>query len=84
MKVSTSLGLSAAAAAWLSFAAGAFATGNPAPFDNDSYAAPTVARRKRDLVVETINGAPALGSAHVESFRAAGYRLDAGGLRWMK
>src|SRR5947199_10835082 len=43
MKVSTSLGLSAAAAAWLSFAAGAFATGNPQPSNQDFYAAPTVA-----------------------------------------
>jgi hypothetical protein len=43
MKLRKALGLSAAAAAWLSFAAGAFATGNPQPGTSRTYAAQTIA-----------------------------------------
>jgi plastocyanin len=43
MRMRTGLGLGAAAAALLSFAAGALATGNPQPFSTTTYAAPTVA-----------------------------------------
>ena len=43
MKLRKSWALSAAAAAWSCFAAGAFATGNPQPFNTQTYAAPTVA-----------------------------------------
>src|SRR5438552_10022853 len=43
MKVRTGLGISAAAAAWLAFAAGALATGDPQPDNTDFYAAPTIA-----------------------------------------
>jgi len=37
------LGISAAAVAWASFGAGAFATGNPQPNTTQTFSAPTVA-----------------------------------------
>ena len=43
MKLRKAWALSAAAVAWSCFAAGAFATGNPQPFNTQTYAAPTVA-----------------------------------------
>ena len=38
----------------------------------------------RDLVVETIDGQPASGSMHLESFRAAGFRRGTVGLRYYR
>ena len=43
MKLRKTWALSAAAGAWSCFAAGAFATGNPQPFNTQTYTAPTVA-----------------------------------------
>src|SRR5437870_7100971 len=43
MELKRGLALSAAAVAWLTFTAGAFATGVPQPFSTQTYAAPTVA-----------------------------------------
>ena len=41
-----------------------------------------VARRPRDLVVETINGQSASTSPHASAFTAAGLRLTTTGLRY--
>ncbi len=46
-------------------------------------ASPAVGRRKREMVVETIDGAAATASAHLDAFRRAGYRLGTGGLVWL-
>ena len=42
----------------------------------------TSTRRRRDIVVESIDGLPALQSPHADAFRAAGFRLTSEGLRW--
>ncbi|HEU4641981.1 MAG TPA: DEAD/DEAH box helicase [Gemmatimonadaceae bacterium] len=39
--------------------------------------------RARDAKIELIDGAPAVRSAHVEAFRAAGWRLEPDGLRYV-
>jgi hypothetical protein len=36
----------------------------------------------RDLVVETVDGKPAMGSAHVAALGLAGFRATPGGLRY--
>ncbi|HEX6533255.1 MAG TPA: DEAD/DEAH box helicase [Gemmatimonadaceae bacterium] len=38
--------------------------------------------RRRDAKIEAIDGAPAIESAHVPAFRAAGWRLEPDGLRY--
>jgi ATP-dependent Lhr-like helicase len=40
------------------------------------------ARRRRDITIETIDGVPAMRSAHADALRAAGFRLTSEGLRW--
>jgi hypothetical protein len=40
------------------------------------------ARRRRDITIETIDGVPAMRSAHGDALRAAGFRLTSEGLRW--
>ncbi|HEU4564282.1 MAG TPA: hypothetical protein VFS05_06530, partial [Gemmatimonadaceae bacterium] len=47
------------------------------------HRAPPVAGRRRELVVETIDGIRAIASPHTEPFRQAGYRVGTDGLRWM-
>jgi ATP-dependent Lhr-like helicase len=39
-------------------------------------------RRRRDITIESIDGAPAARSAHADAVRAAGFRLTSDGLRW--
>ena len=46
-------------------------------------AAPSVARRLRDLEVNTIDGVPAATSRWASAFADAGYRRGVKGLRWM-
>jgi ATP-dependent Lhr-like helicase len=42
----------------------------------------TATRRRRDIIVETVDGTPALQSEHADSLRRAGFRLTSEGLRW--
>jgi ATP-dependent Lhr-like helicase len=44
--------------------------------------AQSASRRRRDITIETIDGASALRSPHADIFRAAGFRLTSDGLRW--
>jgi hypothetical protein len=41
-------------------------------------------RTARDLIVETIDGVPASGSARLDAFRAAGFRRGTTGLRFYR
>jgi ATP-dependent helicase Lhr and Lhr-like helicase len=43
-----------------------------------------VERTPRDVIVETIDGQPASGSAHLDAFRAAGFRRSTTGLRYYR
>jgi hypothetical protein len=38
----------------------------------------------RDITIETIDGQPASGSAHLDAFRAAGFRRGTIGLRYYR
>jgi hypothetical protein len=43
-----------------------------------------VERTTRDVIVETIDGQPASGSAHSDALRAAGFRRSTTGLRYYR
>jgi hypothetical protein len=49
-----------------------------------ALAAYLLARTTRDVIIETINGQLASGSAYVDAFRAAGFRPGMSGLRYYR
>jgi ATP-dependent Lhr-like helicase len=46
------------------------------------HASDVIARRRRDIVIELVNGVPAARSARADVIRAAGFRLSSEDLRW--